>query len=230
MMNSKGILSGLAFLMAFVVLIMILPGCGRRQNPQGENKVAGGNTAENNVPLFDGRTLDGWKTTNFGAQGPVTVSGGKIILGMGDGCTGITWEKDFPAMNYEVALDAMRTEGYDFFCGLTFPVGIEYCSLIVGGWAGSVVGISCIDGSDASENETTTYQSFDNNKWYHIRLLVTEKQIQAWIDTTKVVDLEKGNKRLTVRPEVELSKPFGIASWMTTAALKNITLRDIPVQ
>lgn len=229
-MNRKGILSGLAFPTVIVVLILILPGCGRRQNQQVENKETGGSTAENKVPLFDGRTLDGWKTTNFGAQGPVTVSGGKIILGMGDGCTGITWEKDFPPMNYEVTLDAMRTEGYDFFCGMTFPVGSEYCSLIVGGWAGSVVGISCIDGYDASENETTTYQRFENDKWYHIRLQVTEKQIQAWVDTSMVVSLEKGSKKLTVRPEVELSKPFGIASWMTTAALKNINLRHIPVQ
>jgi hypothetical protein len=40
-----------------------------------------------------------------------------------------------------------------------------------------------------------------------------------------VVDFVKGEKKLSVRPEVELSKPFGIASWTTTAAVKNIRLR-----
>ena len=31
-------------------------------------------------PLFDGRTLDGWKITNFGGEGDVEVEDGQIIL------------------------------------------------------------------------------------------------------------------------------------------------------
>lgn len=44
----------------------------------------------------------------------------------------------------------------EFFCGLTVPVrtGTECVSLIVGGWGGSLVGISSIDGLDASETST----------------------------------------------------------------------------
>ena len=37
-------------------------------------------------------------------------------------------------MDYELRLEAKRVEGGDFFCGLTFPVGKEYCTLILGGW------------------------------------------------------------------------------------------------
>jgi len=33
-----------------------------------------------------------------------------------------------------------------------------------------------------------------------------------------------GENHLSIRPEVELSRPFGIASWRTTAALKNIRI------
>ena len=40
--------------------------------------------------------LTGWEITNFGPQGPVFISGDQIVLGMGDGCTGITWKKEFP--------------------------------------------------------------------------------------------------------------------------------------
>ena len=80
---------------------------------------------------------------------------------MGDPFTGINWTNDFPKMNYEVALDAMRVMGSDFFCGLTVPVGDTFCSLIVGGWGGSLVGISSLDGMDASENETTKFISFE---------------------------------------------------------------------
>jgi hypothetical protein len=177
--------------------------------------------------LFDGKTLNGWEITNFGPQGPVNVSGGEIILGMGDGCTGITWKRDFPIVNYEVTLDAMRIDGNDFFCGMTFPAGKEPCSLIIGGWGGTTVGLSSINGQDASGNETTRLMKFETNKWYNICLNVKENEIKAWIDSTLVVDFKKGGKKLSIRPEVELSKPFGITSWNTTAALKNIRVRKI---
>ena len=174
--------------------------------------------------LFDGSSLKGWEITDFGTQGDVYVSGDKIVLGMGDGCTGITWKEVFPATNYEVSLEAMRVDGNDFFCGLTFPVGMDPCSLIVGGWGGTVVGLSSINGLDASENETTLVKQFEKDRWYRIRLQVTEEVIQAWIDDEKVVDFTIGDNFLSIRPEVELSKPFGIASWRTTAAVRNIRL------
>jgi hypothetical protein len=177
--------------------------------------------------LFDGKSLDGWEITNFGPQGPVYVSGDKIILGMGDGCTGITWKKAFPRTGYEVSFDAMRVAGNDFFCGMTFPVGKSPCTLIVGGWGGATVGLSSIDGKDAAENETTTIRNFDKNRWYHIRLIVTDELIRSWIDSDKIVDFTFANKRLSIRPEVELSRPFGIASWNTTAAIRNIQLKLI---
>src|SRR3990172_1197694 len=72
--------------------------------------------------LFDGETLIGWTKTDFAGSGDVEVKDGKILLGMGY-MTGITWTNKFPKMNYEVSLEAMRVEGSDFFCGLTFPVG-----------------------------------------------------------------------------------------------------------
>jgi hypothetical protein len=177
--------------------------------------------------LFNGKTLDGWEITNFGPQGPVSVSGDQIILGMGDGCTGITWKKAFPRTHYEVTLDAKRVAGTDFFCGLTFPVGKSPCSLIIGGWGGGTVGLSSIDGKDAAENETTSIRNFETGRWYHIRLVVTDDYIRSWIDSDKVVDFTIGSKKLSIRPEVELSRPFGIASWNTTAAIRNIHLKRI---
>jgi len=177
--------------------------------------------------MFDGETLKGWVITNFGPQGPVYVSGGSIILGMGDGCTGITWEGNFPVTNYKVTLEAKRVAGNDFFCGVTFPVGKDPCTLIVGGWGGNVVGLSSINKMDASENETTTLMKFEKERWYNICLIVKGDTIQAMIDDSTVVDFVKGDKSLSIRPEVELSKPFGFTSWMTTAALKNIRVERI---
>ena len=174
--------------------------------------------------LFDGKSLSGWEVTNFGPQGPVSVSDGSVILGMGDGCTGITWNEEFPVDNYEVSLEAMRVDGTDFFCGMTFPVGKDPCTLIVGGWGGTVVGLSSINGMDASENETTTLMQFEKNRWYNIRLKVADGKILVLIDDELAVDFAIGDNMISIRPEVELSKPFGICSWHTTAALRKIKL------
>ena len=93
---------------------------------------------ENWVSLFDGKTLEGWKSTDFGGQGEVAVKDGVIILSQGQPLTGITWQKGdkLPKDNYEITLQAMKRKGDDFFCGLTFPVRKSFCSLICGGWGG----------------------------------------------------------------------------------------------
>ena len=57
---------------------------------------------------------------------------------------------DFPREDYEVSLEARRLEGTDFFCGLTFPVGKEPCTLIIGGWGGTTVGLSNVDDYSAA--------------------------------------------------------------------------------
>src|SRR5215831_10982023 len=102
------------------------------------------------VPFFDGKTLTGWSETDFAGHGSVESESGLILLNTGDPLTGINWTNRVPKMNYEVALDAMRVTGSDFFCGLTVPVSNSFCSLIVGGWGGSLVGISSLDRMDAS--------------------------------------------------------------------------------
>jgi hypothetical protein len=179
-------------------------------------------------PLFDGRTLAGWRETPFAGRGEVQCQSGLMVLNMGDPFTGINWTNEFPTMNYEVALDAMRVMGSDFFCGLTVPVGDSFCSLIVGGWGGSLVGISSLDGMDASENETMKYADFERERWYRIRLRVTEARIEAWIDQEKLVDVVTTGRRISLRPgEIELSKPFGIAAWQTAAALRDIRMRRV---
>lgn len=219
--------SGLLTLVCVFFLIHLLfYGC-KSKKPESKPVELENVISFDSTYIFDGKTLDGWEITSFGTGGPVEVSGGKIYLGMGDGCTGITYKRDFPEINYEVTLEAMRVEGTDFFCGMTFPVGKDPCTLIVGGWGGTIVGLSSIDGKDASENETTKYMNFERNRWYRIKLRVTEKKIEAWIDDEKVVDFTINGKNLSIRPEVELSKPFGIASWRTTAALRNIRVQEI---
>lgn len=101
--------------------------------------------------------------------------------------TGITYHGDFPKSNSEIRFEAMRVAGIDFFSGLTFPVGAAHSTLIARGWAGVVVGLSCIDGKNASENETTQYMTFTNGRWYRFRVRVTDQRIAAWIDDQQVI-------------------------------------------
>lgn len=179
-------------------------------------------------PLFDGKTLEGWKESEFAGQGSVDVADGKIVLGVGQDMTGITWAGgELPRTNYELELEAMRVDGVDFFCGLTFPVGDRPCSLIVGGWGGTIVGLSSIDRFDASTNETTKFMTFDRGKWYKIRLRVTPERIAAWIDDEQVVDFEIKTHKISIRVEVQASEPLGVASWQTSAALRNIRMRRL---
>lgn len=178
--------------------------------------------------LFDGVSLEGWQVSDFTGGGKITVQDSMIIIEKGVTCSGIRWVEDFPKSNYEVTLDAKRIEGNDFFCGMTFPVGEEYCSLIVSGWGGSVVGLSCIDGCDASENSTGMMKRFTQERWYNIRLRVANDSIKAWIDKQQVIEFVKGERRLSLRGEVLPSRPFGIATWKTTGALRRIGVKKLP--
>jgi hypothetical protein len=184
------------------------------------------------LKLFDGKSLAGWKVSPFGGEGEVRVDEGRIILEMGNDMTGITIADGtpLPKVDYEVSLEAMRLDGSDFFCGLTFPVGDNPCSFIVGGWGGATVGISSLNGADASENETTTYQEFDSNKWYKIRVRVTSKRIQAWIDERQAVDVDYTDKRVGIRSEVDISRPLGIANYATRSALRKIEVKKLPAE
>jgi len=175
--------------------------------------------------IFDGNSLQGWRETPFAGRGKVHVEEGKIVLDKG-AMTGITWAGDFPQSNYEVRLEAARLDGHDFFAGITFPVGGSYCSWINGGWGGRLVGLSSLDGYDASENETQTLMDFQNGKFYTLVLRVTDEAIQAWIDEDSVIDVDIAGRQIGLRPgPIKLSVPFGIASYSTTAALRDLRYR-----
>lgn len=182
-------------------------------------------------PLFDGKTLGNFKSTEFGGEGEVKVEKGQLILHMGQPLTGVTWDKEkaneLPIDNFEISLEAMKVKGDDFFCGLTFPCQKSHCSLIVGGWAGGIVGISSINGMDASENETTKYQTFKHNQWYKIRVRVANGKLQAWIDDEQYVDVDLDGKKIDTRFEVDLNKPLGLSTYQTTAAIRNFKVRKL---
>jgi hypothetical protein len=183
--------------------------------------------AEGGKELFDGKTLAGWKAPQFGGEGKVLVKDGMIVMERGESMTGITWTGKPPKTNFELTLEGMRLEGSDFFCTTTFPVGDGDCSLVIGGWGGTLVGLSCVDRYDASDNSTTSMQAFKDKQWYKVKIRVTDAKIQCWLDDKQVVDQERKEHKFSVRMECDLCRPLGICTWCTKGAVRNIRLREL---
>ncbi|HYO83884.1 MAG TPA: family 16 glycoside hydrolase, partial [Bryobacteraceae bacterium] len=71
-------------------------------------------------PLFDGKTLDGWKDAAFRNPGKVRAEKGAIVLAPGNPLTGINYTREIPKVDYEVRYEAQKHAGGDFFASLTF--------------------------------------------------------------------------------------------------------------
>lgn len=176
---------------------------------------------------LDIRDGGSWVQSRFGGDGEVKIADGVISLGFGDPLTGVRWEGEFPRQQYEISLEARRTAGFDFFCGLTVPVGKERCSLILGGWGGSLVGLSSIGGEDAAHNETMLIREFEQNRWYQVRMRVTQKRLQVWLDREEIIDFERDDRPLDIRAEMEESTPLGIAAFQCESQIRNVRYRKI---
>lgn len=189
--------------------------------PTDEEKVAPKKKESKWKPLFEKDSLKGWEITNFGGEGTVEINEGVMRLDRGEPMTGVTTiRKDFPKENFEMRWKASRVDGSDFFAGVTFPVGDEFCSLICGGWGGGLVGLSSINGNDASENETTGFRQFKNKQWYAFRVRVDKKHITVWIDDEEVIKTEREGKKFSLRGEVFKSKPVGYCVFQSIVDVK----------
>lgn len=172
--------------------------------------------------------LGDWDTIDFAGGGEASVASHTLEIGIGEGLTGVFWDgDDLPTNNYDLNMQARRTEGIDFFCGPVFPVNDSHCCLIVGGWAGATVGLSSIDGKDASNNETTKLMDFKNNRWYDIRVRVLPDRIIVWIDNECVIYQNITGKKISLRGDTELCTPMGLCTFQTKAEIRKLTLQRI---
>ena len=160
----------------------------------------------------------------FDDHGKVSIDNNELHLAEGSPATGIRFKRGVPKIEYEIHCEAKRTGGSDFFYGLTFPVRQDYCSWIVGGWGGTAVGLSNVDGLSAIENSTTQYMEFENDRWYKIRLRVAEGKILGWIDKKQMFEVPIKDHTFDIWWEQTPLRPLGIASWNTSAALRNFQL------
>ena len=201
---------------------------------------AGEQTTEDNIyveqdipeeweTLFDGKTLSGWQVVPFAGGGKAYVKNGSLVLPRtpGGSMTAVCWIGDpIPVNNYVVQYEAKRVEGSDIFASLTFPYDDTFASLIIGGWYGTVNGLSSIDGYDASENETTRYFSLNNDQWYPVELRVTTDSIRATVGKDKVVDLATAGKYIHLRDET-LATGFTLWSFRSTGEIRNLRIKKL---
>lgn len=184
------------------------------------------------IVLFDGAdaeksSLGQFESSQFGGDGDIAVVAGSIHLGYGSPLTGITWTGKPPTGDYEFEVTAARLSGIDFFCGVTFPVRESHLTLVLGGWGGAVSGLSNLDDEDASNNPTRTLRYFENNRDYVITVRVRGSRVDVEIDGAPFLGLDHRQHQLSLRPEVELSRPFGIAAYATEAAVRSVRWRPL---
>lgn len=189
-------------------------------------------TVKTDWVLFDGKSLDAWEVVDMGGSGEVSVEGGQMIINQGEMISGVVFKNvaELPLTHYEITLQAKRLQGVDFFCGLTFPIGdVKKCAtFICGGWGGSVTGISSIDDLDAANNATGSYQRYEDDKWYSIRLRVTPENLSAWVGDKQVVDQDIKDRKVSLRPgPIESYAPLSLTTFNTMAAIKDVRFKVI---
>lgn len=165
---------------------------------------------------------------DYDEHGAIEFSEESVSLGRGRPGTGIRYCGPPPASAYRLTWDARRTDGNDFFCGLTFPAGGSYLTLILGGWGGGLIGLSNLDGMSAVDNESASWHDFENDRWYALQLDVGDQSVLVQLDGKSVVDVSIADRRLDIWWEQEPMRPLGISSWNTAAQIRKLVLDETP--
>ncbi len=173
-----------------------------------------------------------WRAAGIPEEGKVTIRDGEITLQPGQPMTGArfdAWKSArLPLTRYAIEYEATRVSGNDFFGTVTFPVNDSHVSLVVGGWGGTLVGVSNIDDMDASENNTRGNSYFENNRWHKVRIEVRDDELRAWINDKLFVNTSIKGRRLGLRTgDIEKCVPFGFASYGTQSGIRNVLIRRL---
>jgi len=146
---------------------------------------------------------------------------------------GVTWsdteggELDLPTSPYWIEVDFTKRFGTDFPCALTFPAAGAHISLVLGGWGGTVCGLSCLDGEDASRNPTRFLRAFPPGVRTALRMEVRDAFVRAWLDGQLVVDVDLTGREVSVRAELLPSRPLGLAAFATAVDFHRVCWGDL---
>ena len=201
-------------------MVVVLVGCGDpKERPLRE------------ADLLSPSIITAWETAAIPDQGAVDVAVDGLRIQSGKPMSGVrfsAWRSPrFPLTNYAIDYEAMRVEGRDIFGMVTFPVGDEetHATFVLGGWGGTVTGISSIDFSDANENQTRGEHPFENDHWYRVRIEVRTGDLRAWIDGKIVVNVSIKGRHVGLRQGyVDHCLPFGFATYGSAAVIRAVAM------
>lgn len=200
------------------------------ENPveAGEQGLATDTGAEWRV-LFDGADLSDWQTGVYGDPPEYELVEGGVVLPQTAWLSGLTYTAELPRTPYRLEVEATRRYGSDFFLGVTFPVRDAHLTLVLGGWGGGVTGLSCIDGRDASENDTRTTLHFPNGKRQRVVIDVSDERVTASVNGEVAVDRDLlPDEELSLRTEVLASRPLGLAAFATSTTVHAVRVQELP--
>lgn len=169
-----------------------------------------------------------WESVPFGGEGAVEWRDDRLLLPTGSPLTGVRWPEGLGVeTDYELELVALRRSGTDFFAGLTLPVAGERATVVLGGWGGALCGLSCLDGRDASSNETKRFLGFEPGRAYRLRVRVEDRRLRAWLEGEPLFDVDATGRALSLRTEVLPCAPLGLASYATSAEVLELRWRPL---
>ncbi|MDB2577216.1 DUF1080 domain-containing protein [Planctomycetota bacterium] len=177
--------------------------------------------------LFDGRDLSSWKAGVFGEFPEFDQVEDGVVIPQGVPLAGLTYQGEPPTPPFEAEFDVTKEFGADFFFSVTFPVRGEHLTLVLGGWGGVVCGLSCLDGEDASGNDTRTLRNFPDGTRYRVSLVVSDDRVRVDLDGERLIDADLRGRELELRPEVDPSVPFGVAAFATQTVLHRVRVRQL---
>lgn len=184
--------------------------------------------------LLEAELATAWQPAGIPEEGMVQVESAELSVGIGLPMTGAkftSWNlAGLPDTDYVIDYETMRAEGEDIFGMCTFPVGSHqaHATFVIGGWGGTLTGISSIDFKDASENQTRGEQTFENDRWYRVRIEVRPDTLRAWVDDRPVVNASIKGRQVTLRPGfIDHCLPFGFATWNTRAKIRRVVIRRL---
>lgn len=187
--------------------------------------------APQRTDLLNEKNAPRWQPAGIPEEGKITADKGEITLLPGlpmTGCRFAAWsELGLPGTNYRILYEALRVEGDDIFGMCTFPVASHgaHATFVLGGWGGTLTGISSIDFKDASENSTRAEQRFADGVWHRVKIEVRPEEIQAWVNDRLVVNVSIKGRQVGLRPGfIDHCVPFGFATWNTTAKVRAVVV------
>jgi Domain of Unknown Function (DUF1080) len=185
--------------------------------------------------LLEGELAAAWQQAGIPEEGKIVVKEGELEIASGAPMTGAkfaNWDQaKMPGTNYSIQFEAMRLEGRDIFGMCTFPVSSHeaHATFVIGGWGGTVTGISSLNFLDASENATRAEQAFQNGVWYVVRIEVRPEDLRVWINDRPVVNASIKGKKVSLRAgDIDHCLPFGFATWGTKAKVRRVIIESLP--